>query len=150
MEAIHEGLLAGLSAYPTGLLTLLARCRLTVSVENEGWTVALFAIEHCTPACRANANRRTTVPHYGLAQHEDATLEPSFPIPQGRTRCYGLDPHPVVPHASLYCPVDPWGDAWGYHELPSRVSGFFIQISCCGSGPTGSSHTALSIERHGS
>ena len=86
---------------------------------------------------------------YGLwfgPTYEDATLEPSVPIPQGCTRCYGLDPCPVVPHPSLYCAVDLWGDAWAYHELPSRVSGSSIQISCCASGPTGSSQA----QRYGS
>lgn len=55
---------------------------------------------------------------------EEATLDSSFPIPSTWTRYYGLDPHPVVPHASLWCAVDPWGDAWLYRELwPSRVYG---------------------------
>lgn len=56
--------------------------------------------------------------------HEEATLENSFPIPPEWTRYYGLDPHPVVPHASLWIAVDPWGDGWVYRELwPSRISG---------------------------
>lgn len=55
---------------------------------------------------------------------EEATLEQSFPIPHNFTRCYGLDPHPVVPHASLWAALDPWGDVWIYRELwPSRVYG---------------------------
>ena len=54
--------------------------------------------------------------------NEEATLEKSFPIPAEWTRYYGLDPHPVVPHASLWCAVDPWGDVWVYRELwPSRI-----------------------------
>lgn len=56
--------------------------------------------------------------------NEEATLEPSFPIPQEWTRYYGLDPHPAVPHASLWTAVDPWGDLWVYRELwPSKVYG---------------------------
>jgi hypothetical protein len=54
----------------------------------------------------------------------EATLEKTFPIPADWTRYYGLDPHPVVPHASLWLAVDPWGDAWIYREFwPSRVYG---------------------------
>lgn len=34
----------------------------------------------------------------------------------------GLDPHPSVPHAFLWCASDPWGDRWYYRELwPSRA-----------------------------
>lgn len=55
---------------------------------------------------------------------EEATVERSFPIPADWTRYYGLDPHPVVPHASLWLAIDPWGDAWLYRELwPSRAYG---------------------------
>jgi hypothetical protein len=55
---------------------------------------------------------------------EEATLEPSFPIPHSWTRYYALDPHPVVPHASLWLAVDEWGDGWIYRELwPSRIYG---------------------------
>jgi len=55
---------------------------------------------------------------------EEATLERSFPVPATWTRYYALDPHPVVPHASLWLAVDPWGDAWVYRELwPSRIYG---------------------------
>lgn len=56
--------------------------------------------------------------------HEEATLESSFSIPPDWTRYYALDPHPVVPHASLWVAVDKWGDAWAYRELwPSRIYG---------------------------
>jgi hypothetical protein len=56
--------------------------------------------------------------------HEEATLENSFPIPKGWTRYFALDPHPVVPHASLWVAVDKWGDAWAYRELwPSKIYG---------------------------
>ncbi len=55
---------------------------------------------------------------------EAATLEHSFLIPVGWTRYYGLDPHPVVPHASLWAACDSWGDLWIYRELwPSRIYG---------------------------
>lgn len=55
---------------------------------------------------------------------EEATCERSFPIPENWTRYYALDPHPVVPHASLWLAVDPWGDGWIYRELwPSRIYG---------------------------
>jgi hypothetical protein len=55
---------------------------------------------------------------------EEATLEQSFTIPRNWTRYRALDPHPMVPHASLWVAVDPWGDAWAYRELwPSRVYG---------------------------
>lgn len=55
---------------------------------------------------------------------DEATLTNSFSIPLGWTRYYGLDPHPVVPHASLWGAVDEWGDFWIYRELwPSRVYG---------------------------
>jgi hypothetical protein len=56
--------------------------------------------------------------------NEEATLERSFPIPSSWTRYYALDPHPVVPHASLWLAIDEWGDGWIYRELwPSRVYG---------------------------
>src|SRR5690242_12160524 len=55
---------------------------------------------------------------------EEATLENSFPIPADWTRYWALDPHPVVPHASLWVAVDKWGDAWAYRELwPSKIYG---------------------------
>jgi hypothetical protein len=55
---------------------------------------------------------------------EEATLERSFPIPATWTRFYALDPHPTVPHASLWGAVDPWGDLWLYREFwPSKVYG---------------------------
>lgn len=53
---------------------------------------------------------------------EEATLEDSFPIPEDWTRVMSLDPHPGIPHAFLWCAVDPWGDRWYYRELwPSEV-----------------------------
>jgi hypothetical protein len=56
--------------------------------------------------------------------HEEATLETSFRIPADWTRYWALDPHPVVPHSSLWVAVDPWGDAWVYRELwPSKIYG---------------------------
>jgi hypothetical protein len=55
---------------------------------------------------------------------DEATLEHSFPIPDSWTRYFGLDPHPVVPHAFLWLAVDSWGDAWVYREMwPSRIYG---------------------------
>jgi hypothetical protein len=56
--------------------------------------------------------------------HDEATLENSFPIPREWTRHYALDPHPVVPHASLWLAADKWGDFWAYRELwPSKIYG---------------------------
>lgn len=56
--------------------------------------------------------------------HDEATLETSFPIPKTWTRYYALDPHPVVPHASLWAAVDNWGEPWIYRELwPSKIYG---------------------------
>lgn len=56
--------------------------------------------------------------------HPEASLEKSFPIPHDWTRYWALDPHPVVPHASLWVAVDKWGDKWAYRELwPSKVYG---------------------------
>jgi len=56
--------------------------------------------------------------------HDEATQEKVCPIPHNWTRYFALDPHPVVPHASLWVAVDPWGDKWAYRELwPSRVYG---------------------------
>lgn len=56
--------------------------------------------------------------------HDEATLENGFPIPTSWTRYYALDPHPVVPHASLWIAVDKWGDLWAYRELwPSKIYG---------------------------
>jgi hypothetical protein len=47
-----------------------------------------------------------------------------WPIPQTWTRWQGLDPHPRVPHAFLWCAVDPWGDRWYYREYwPSKIYG---------------------------
>ena len=56
--------------------------------------------------------------------HEEATLENSFSVPHDWTRYTALDPHPVVPHAMLWCAVDHWGDPWIYRELwPSKIYG---------------------------
>jgi hypothetical protein len=47
-----------------------------------------------------------------------------WPIPPSWTRWYGLDPHPRVPHANLWCAVDPYGDRWYYREYwPSKIYG---------------------------
>lgn len=47
-----------------------------------------------------------------------------WPIPTNWTRWYSLDPHPRVPHAHLWCAVDPWGDRWYYREYwPSKIYG---------------------------
>lgn len=47
-----------------------------------------------------------------------------WPIPPHWTRWYALDPHPRVPHAHLWCAVDPWGDRWYYREYwPSKIYG---------------------------
>src|SRR6267142_3230830 len=59
---------------------------------------------------------------FGL--HEPATLEESFIIPESWTRYFALDPHPAVPHAFLWCALDPYGNRWYYRELwPSKISG---------------------------
>ena len=56
--------------------------------------------------------------------NEEASLENSFCIPREWTRYFGLDPHPVVPHAALWVAVDKWGDSWAYRELwPSKIYG---------------------------
>lgn len=56
--------------------------------------------------------------------HDQATIEKRFPIPPDWTRYYSLDPHPAVPHASLWCAVDPYGDRWYYREYwPSKAYG---------------------------
>ncbi len=56
--------------------------------------------------------------------HEEATLETWFPIPESWTRYFALDPHPAVPHAFLWCAVDPHGTRWYYRELwPSKICG---------------------------
>lgn len=59
-----------------------------------------------------------------FALTEEATLEKSFPIPNDWTRYQASDPHPRVPHAHLWCAVDPYGDRWYYREFwPSKVYG---------------------------
>lgn len=61
-------------------------------------------------------------PNFRDYQH--AIIENPFPIPQDWTRTYAVDPHPRVPHAHLWCAVDPWGDRWYYREFwPSKVYG---------------------------
>lgn len=53
-----------------------------------------------------------------------STLCESFPIPKNWTRYMALDPHPRVPHAMLWCAVDPEGNHWYYRELwPSDING---------------------------
>jgi hypothetical protein len=58
---------------------------------------------------------------------DEATLALSTelgPIPHEWTRWHGLDPHPRVPHAHLWCAVDPYGDRWYYREFwPSKIYG---------------------------
>lgn len=47
-----------------------------------------------------------------------------WPIPHHWTRWQALDPHPRVPHAFLWCAVDPYGDRWYYREFwPSKIYG---------------------------
>jgi len=61
---------------------------------------------------------------FTFKQHEHAILEKRFPIPAEWTRYYDLDPHPRVPHAHLWCAVDPYGDRWYYREFwPSKQYG---------------------------
>src|SRR6266568_2159267 len=56
--------------------------------------------------------------------HDEATLENSSRLPREGTDYFGLDPHPVVPHAGLWLRVDKWGDAWAMRELwPSKIYG---------------------------
>jgi hypothetical protein len=61
---------------------------------------------------------------FTFTEHEHAILEKRFPIPSEWTRYYDLDPHPRVPHAHLWCAVDPYGDRWYYREFwPSKQYG---------------------------
>lgn len=61
---------------------------------------------------------------FTFKQHEQAILEKPFIIPPHWTRYYGLDPHPRVPHAHLWCAVDPYGDRHYYREFwPSKQYG---------------------------
>lgn len=54
----------------------------------------------------------------------DMAKDGIWPIPAHWTRWYALDPHPRVPHAHLWCAVDPWGDRWYYREYwPSKIYG---------------------------
>ena len=56
--------------------------------------------------------------------YEHAIVEKPFPIPHEWTRQYALDPHPRVPHAHLWCAIDPYGDRWYYREYwPSKIYG---------------------------
>jgi hypothetical protein len=53
-----------------------------------------------------------------------ATIVQPRPIPKEWTRYWSLDPHPQVPHACLWCAVDPFGDRWYYREFwPSLMYG---------------------------
>lgn len=59
-----------------------------------------------------------------LVQSKDLEAEGLWPIPAHWTRWYALDPHPRVPHAHLWCAVDPYGDRWYYREYwPSKIYG---------------------------
>lgn len=61
---------------------------------------------------------------FTFTENEHAILEKRFPIPVDWTRYYALDPHPRVPHAHLWCAVDPYGDRWYYREFwPSKQYG---------------------------
>jgi hypothetical protein len=54
----------------------------------------------------------------------EATLVDPFPIPEDWTRTFVIDPHPRVPHCSLWGAVDRYGDGWIYREYwPSKVYG---------------------------
>lgn len=56
--------------------------------------------------------------------YQSAIVEKPFPIPLDWTRYYAVDPHPRVPHAHLWCAVDPYGERWYYREFwPSKVYG---------------------------
>ncbi len=53
---------------------------------------------------------------------EEATLDHSDNLPEVGTDYFALDPHPVVPFASLWGRVDRYGDLWIYREFwPSVV-----------------------------
>lgn len=53
---------------------------------------------------------------------EKVTVDPVHEIPPDWTRRMGVDPHPGIPHAFLWCATDPWGDRHYYRELwPSKV-----------------------------
>jgi hypothetical protein len=55
---------------------------------------------------------------------KDATLVDPFRIPPDWTRHYCIDPHPRVPHCSLWMAIDRWGDGWLYREYwPSKMYG---------------------------
>jgi hypothetical protein len=52
-----------------------------------------------------------------------ATLVHSKDLPDVGTDYFAIDPHPIVPFASLWGRVDRWGDLWIFRELwPSRVA----------------------------
>ena len=54
---------------------------------------------------------------------KEATLVHSSAMPTEGTDYFALDPHPVVPFASLWARADRWGDLWIYRELwPSSVA----------------------------
>jgi hypothetical protein len=53
----------------------------------------------------------------------EATLVHSSQMPSEGTDYFAIDPHPMVPFASLWGRVDRWGDLWIYRELwPSKVA----------------------------
>lgn len=58
---------------------------------------------------------------------DEATLvtwEKFKAVKESCTIWYGLDPHPRVPHAHLWCAVDPYGERWYYREFwPSKMYG---------------------------
>lgn len=59
-----------------------------------------------------------------LVHSRDMAKNGCWPIPSHWTRWYALDPHPRVPHAHLWCAVDPFGDRWYYREYwPSKIYG---------------------------
>lgn len=61
---------------------------------------------------------------FTFKQHEAAIVVKPFPVPADWTRYYALDPHPRVPHAHLWCAVDPYGDRFYYREYwPSKIYG---------------------------
>lgn len=56
--------------------------------------------------------------------HDEATLCNSRPLHPNATRYFSLDPHPRVPHAFLWCAVEPDGTRVYYRELwPSKICG---------------------------
>lgn len=61
---------------------------------------------------------------YHQFQDDDRQVVKRFPIPENWTRIMGLDPHPRVPHALLWCAMSPEGILYAYREMwPSRAYG---------------------------